>query len=115
MELFEKDDKYIIKGKEQEVQLEKARNSFKESYRDMTKEIQRVSIEEFSLYDKLCIWLYKRIHGSKFHLKKEQTLKELFRSTKGFNKIALIFKPYPDNSFHESEIIPHLEGKFKDE
>lgn len=111
MNLFEKEE-YVLKGKETDIKKQIVNEEFRTTYRDMTNEVNRVSIEKFTLYDQLCIWVYKKVHGPTFSLKQEQTIKELIRSTNGFKKVISIFKPLPDKSINQEEVIPYIQKRF---
>lgn len=86
---------------------------FKESYKDMYAEIDRVSGKQFKLWNKFTMWIYSVIFGDKYHLKHKQDDYEKFQSGDAFNEVQEIFSPEPDNSMSEEDIFKNSKKKFR--
>ncbi|MCB1160906.1 MAG: hypothetical protein KDK45_25615, partial [Leptospiraceae bacterium] len=89
----------------------KARENFSDTYREMSKAISRVSEPSFTLYDRVCIWLYEKIHG-RFISIEDQRLEEIILSIKGIKRIIFILKPLPAKSKNQKELVSFIQSNY---
>ncbi|MCB1190710.1 MAG: hypothetical protein H7A23_22970 [Leptospiraceae bacterium] len=90
-----------------------ADKKFKESYKGMYQEIDRVSGKTFTLWNKFTMWIYSVLFGDKYHLKYKQSEYEKLESAQGFSEIQELFEPKEDASMTEEEIFKYSKRNFR--
>jgi hypothetical protein len=91
----------------------KADALFTESYNGMTREIDRVSYEKVTIFGKLVSWIYFKIFGDSEHVKEEQDISDMARSSKAFKKVEQIFKSEQSDSMSNEDVMNYTTRKFK--
>ena len=91
----------------------KARNKFRANYRGMTDEVDRVTEPKYSAYDRLCIWLYKTIHGDFISIDR-QTFIQILLSIEGLKRIIFILQPMADKSMTPEKLDEYIKKNFRE-